>query len=236
MKYRNISFWVLVIAVVVSALIAGRAFPQGSAQTLDRPFPYDIDRTEAPLPVLEEFLRDNGLSGGIVLMSDSCEDPPLVHWRAKQGSPFRQVLDDFQAYNPDYRWDLRGNVLNVVPAAGLPPLLAAKIRTFDLHTTDQLTPYPPLRSLLDTSEMRLAATELHLKEGSYTGGLAVARDSSAPPEPPKAPSPIDVHLKNISLQDALNAVAQAYGHVVWWYRQRTCQGQVTYTVEDSQAY
>lgn len=121
-------------------LTAAQVLSQERLQILDRPFPYDVDdRTEGPLSVLQEFLRINGLSGGIVLVSDSCGDVPPMRWWAKQGSPFRQVLDDFQAANPDYHWELRGDVLNIVPAAGIPPLLAAKVRSFDLQATDGST-------------------------------------------------------------------------------------------------
>jgi len=217
-----------IVAVVLAFFAAGRDFPQESSQILDRPFPYDVfDRTEGPLPAISELLRSNGLSGGVVLTSDFCDTAPPVHWWAKQDSPFRQVLNDFQASNPDYHWELRGDVLNLVPATGVPPLLAAKVRDFDLDTTDQKLPYPPVRSLLDLPEIRKAATELHLKEGTYYGGPMAVWNGRGQKPPPK---PIDVHIKNASLQDSLNAIAQAYGHTMWWYERRVCGGEETYTV------
>lgn len=238
MKYPTVStVWVAVIAtmlVLLAVLPIGRAFSQEGSQILDRPFPYDIDRTEGPSTTMFEFLQDTGLSGGIVLMTDCGGAAAPLHWTAKEGSTFRQVLDDFQTTNPTYHWEIRGNALNLTPSAGIPPLLAAKVRSLDLQTTDQETNAgTALAMLQDLSEIREAATALHLSEGMYAGGLEAVRDSSRGiVPPPKVASPINVQLKDVSLQDALNAVAQAYGHTMWIYEQRTCDGQVTYKVEN----
>lgn len=222
----------IAVVAVLAFLAARRGFSQEVSQILDREFPYDVDRPEGPLVSFEEFLRDSDLSGGIVLMSE-CQESPPVHLKAKQGSTFREVLDDFEAANPSYHWEIRGNVLNLIPAAGIPPLLAAKVRSFELQTMAQQTRFSLVfQRLLELPEIRQAATGLGLKEGTYYGGLGVYQER---PEP-EMPLPIYVRLNNVPLQDALNAVAQAYGHTVWWYRQRACRGEVTYTLEDSRAY
>lgn len=213
--------------------------PQEGSQILDQPFPEGNGYTEGPLQAMEDFLRPTGLSGGIVILNDDCEEAPNVYWKAIRGT-FRPALDDFQADNPAYRWELRGSALNLVPAAGIPPLLAAKIQNFDLRTTDRQTAVGvAIQRLLALPEIRQTATALHLKEGTYYGGGPMAAwdySSGKTPPPPPPPRPISVQVKDVSLQDALNAVAQAYGHTVWWYSQRGCQGEVTYTVEESRGY
>lgn len=237
MTHRTLSTVCVAVLAVLLALVAGRAFPQEGSQVLNRPFPYDVDRTEAPLQIMGEFLRDAGLSGGGGVLVTDCEDAPLLPWKATQGSSFRQVLDDFQTANPAYRWELRGNLLNVVPASGIPALLATKIPSFELQTTDQATPASlAFQKVVALPEIGQAAAALHLKEGVYQGGLTAAPGPGSAGAAPKASLPINLQLKDVSFQDALNSIAQTYGHTMRWYRERSCQGDVTYVVEDSQSY
>jgi hypothetical protein len=240
MKHPTVStVWAAVITatlVVLAILITRRAFSQEGSQVLDRSFPYDIERSEEPLPAMFELLQDTGLSGGIVLMTDCGNSAPSqLRWTAHKGSTFRQVLDDFHTETPTYRWEMRGDALNLVPTAGVPPLLSVTVN-FDLRTTDQQTNAgAALAMLQELPEVQRAAAALHLSEGMYTGGPEAVRDSTlGTPPPNKVPSPINVRVNNASLQDALNAVAQAYGHTMWTYEQRTCGGHVTYKIDESQ--
>ena len=73
--------------------------------------------------------------------------------------------------------------------------------------------------LLALPETREAAAALDLKEGTYAGGLMVVPDSGRI-QPPKIPIAINVPLRDVSLPDALNAIAQGYGHTMWLYEQR----------------
>lgn len=236
MKSRTLSIGsATAFTVILAFLVASRAFPQTGSQILDQPFPYDADRIARPGATILEFLRNGGgLSGGVVLLTDCNGNTPALHWKAKQGSTFRQVLNDLQAANPTYRWDLHGNVLNLVPTAGIPPLLSAKISSFSLQTTDQQTnAETALVTVGDLPEIRQAATALYISKAMYAGGLEAVPDSTLSQPRPKVPLPIYLQLKDVSLQDTLNAVAQAYGHTMWIYDQRACNRQATYKIDES---
>lgn len=225
---------------VPASRVAGQSTPSSQEGSfLDQPFPHDADYfTEDPCSVIWDFLRETTLAGGVILLTD-CGDAPAVQWKAKRGSSFRQVLNDFQAHNPAYRWELHGNVLNLVPVAGIPRLLVARIKSFDLQTTDQqTTASSAVGMLLQLPEIQQAATDLHIRGGLYEGPRAVMLGSSgARNSPPKAPHlPISIQLNDLSLQDAINAVAQAYGHTWWRYTERSEGGEVTYTIEGPQTY
>jgi hypothetical protein len=98
-----------------------------------------------------------------------------------------------------------------------------------------------MENLLRLPEVLQAATGLHMREQSLVADIrarvawdeASGKKSSQPPA--KAPVLVDVHLKDVSLQDAFNAVAEAYGHTMWWYRQMACGAEVTYRVEVGQS-
>ena len=205
---------------------------QEDPQILDQSFPEGGKGTMPVEGALVPFLQFAGVSGGMVVTQGCDDNTPFVYWSAVQGT-IRQALNDFQANNPEYRWELRGGTLDLVPAAGIPPLLATKIRRFNLQTTDQQTSAgAAFGMLMKLPEIQEAATVLHISKNMSVGGPQAAWDYSSgktPPRPPP-PRPVSVQLKDVSLQDALNALAKEYGHTMWTYWQRSCEGETTYTV------
>jgi hypothetical protein len=201
-------------AVAIGLLVvlaAGVALPQEGSPVLDRPFPQGNEGTIPVTLPMVIFLQQSGLSGGIVVIDVCGENTPRLYWKAIQGT-IREALNDFQANNPEYRWELRGGALNLVPAAGTPPLLAATIKSFNLQTTDgQTSSALALGMLLKLPEIQQAATALKLKAGLSGGGLGAAWDSSSgkTPPPPPPPRPISVQLTNaLPVYRELNGVTR----------------------------
>ena len=226
-RRSNLSVAGLCLLVV---LAAGIALPQEDSQVLDKPFPQGNKGTIPMTLPMVIFLQQSGLSGGVVMMQGCDQNTPFVYWNAVQGT-IRQALDDFQANNPEYHWELRGGTLDLLPAAGIPPLLAAKIRNFNLQTTDQQTSAgAAVGMLMKLPEVQQAATALHISKSMSGGGLEAVPDYHSGKTAP-LPQLVSVQLQDVSLQDALNAVAKAYGHTMWTYWQRSCEGKTTYTMD-----
>ena len=144
----------------------------------------------------------------------------------KRGTTVRDAMATFVASNRDYRWLLDGDVVDLVPTAGF-PLLDTRISSFELNTTDrQITSEAALSVLAGLPEVRQHAAELNLKPGIMQGGPGVYDEHPAP----RDPLPIHISLKNVSLQEAFNSVARAFGHTIWVYSERECNGDKTYSV------
>jgi hypothetical protein len=197
------------------------------SQILDTPrFDQDVDLNESPNIIFGRIFGGTRTPGGVV-QSEGCSGILNVHLAAKKGMTIRVALDAFIASNPDYEWLLDGGVVNLLRRTG-PSLLDVKVRSFQLNTTDRQTAAQAILydDLLRLPEVRHRAAELNLKPGIMTGGLGVA---DIDPELRK-PIPIVLNLKDISLRQAFNSVARAYGHTVWLYHERLCNGEHTYFV------
>ena len=64
------------------------------------------------------------------MILQGCEEPSNSTVRF-QGSTLREVLDDIVTADPDYRWEVKDGVVNLVPAKGVPDLLTLRISAFD---------------------------------------------------------------------------------------------------------
>ncbi len=154
--------------------------------------------------------------GGFVKLS-TCE-PDLVQQTWKPvGIPLRQVLDGIITADPRYRWEAIDGSINMLPAKQEPPLLRARIGEFRIENVTSAR--DALNQLVRMPEVGQAMADLHLKPG-----VAIIVSPSSP-----RPRAFDVICKNVSLREALNAIARAQGRAVWDYVERHCgeEHQVT---------
>lgn len=151
-------------------------------------------------------------AGGMVRIVN-CEDDKLKRpWRPS-GSSLRQVLDAIVVADPRYQWQTQDDVINLLPIAGEPALL--KIRIDEFHAEEVTSAREALRQLRVLPEVRKGMDELHLKHGV---ALINSLSSFHPPV-------FSVHCKDVSLRQALNAIAHAQGSAIWDYVEIHCDGR-----------
>lgn len=79
-----------------------------------------------------------------------------------------------------------------------------------------------IECLLALPEVRKAATELKLEQGLKLGGLS---------SPGQEEVTLRLHRKNVTLREALNAIARAHGSAVWQYSEWHCDGEPRFAIE-----
>jgi hypothetical protein len=119
-----------------------------------------------------------------------------------------------------YKSRVENGVVNLLPAKGEPPLLKVRLKQFKVNADFNRA----LDQLLALGEVKEGAARLGLKRNTMT--LLVG------PSPiGSRTSTIELDLRDVSLREALNALARAHGRAVWQYREDRCQGAKEFSVE-----
>jgi hypothetical protein len=129
------------------------------------------------------------------------------------GSPLHQVLDAIVGTDRRYGWHIENGVVNLLPAAGEPSLLQTRLVRFRVEKSYSV--FDALGRLLVLDEVKKRMEELRLKPGI---ALFVSGQSPHPKE-------FSVHCKDVTLREALNAIARAQGRAVWDYLETHCEGR-----------
>lgn len=200
----------LAVALLPSLRVSGQAAPA----------PQDVLTRSAriggrSLPAFSAFesaLQISGVPGGVAFVEGCSDQPqPMVH---THGTTLREVLDSITSGDPRYVWRMHNGAVNLEPLKGVSALLKTRLKTYDSQDTDAVSAVTFLSSL---PEVASAAAELGLTHNVLGPGLGgMAQD---PPLPKK---PLRIRLHDVTLIDALNAVARANTHGVWTYRETHC--------------
>jgi hypothetical protein len=135
----------------------------------------------------------------------------MVH---PHGTTLREVLDSITSGDPRYVWRMHNGAVNLEPLKGIPALLKTYLKTYDSQDTDAVSAVTFLSSL---PEVARAAAELGLTQNVMGPGLG-----SMAQGPPPRKKPLGIRLHDVTLLDALNAIARANTHGVWTYRETHC--------------
>ena len=179
------------------------------ALPVDMAFMIAMDRAHAP--------------GGAVILH-GCEEPArkVVHY---QGNALQDVLNNLVADDSEYRWDVRDGVVNLTPVTGLPNLLKLRIASFDSGDASALATAGAY--LLALPEVRGQSREMGFSQGIVGNGLYAV-------PPPGTPATVQkllaVHLQNVTLFAAFNALVRANGHGEWIYHETHCQSENNFQV------
>jgi hypothetical protein len=73
------------------------------------------------------------LPGGTAIIV-GCEEESKRQWNP-QGEPLGQVLNEMTAVDKSYRWEVQDGAINLLPAAGEPPLLKTQVCEFNIEST-----------------------------------------------------------------------------------------------------
>ena len=186
--------------------------PAAEAELLMRP----ANVGPSPLSVnsaIQLAILRSGAAGGAVI-TQGCEEPPNSIVRF-QGSTLREVLDDIVTADPDYVWEVKDGVVNLMPAKGVPDLLTLRIGAFDTGDATSITSAKTF--LFALPEVRKRAEELGFDQAaSGSGPYAIVPGAPPPPR-------IDVRLQDVTLLEALNALVRAHKHGLWIYYETHCK-------------
>jgi hypothetical protein len=202
----------LAVALLPSLRVGIAAIPTPQEDVLSRPAAIG-DRSLPASLAFEEALQVSGVPGGAALV-EGCADEPkaMVH---PDGATLRQVLDSIISGDSHHVWRMRKGVVNLEPVKGLPALLQTHLKKYDSgDLTDAVSAVSYLSSL---PELARAAAKHGLTQnvlGPGLGGVA--------PGPPSPKKPLGVRLHDVTLLDALNAIARANEHGVWAYGETHC--------------
>lgn len=167
---------------------------------------------------LHRALARARVAGGTVSITD-CEEEPLTQRWLPAGSQLKVILNSIVMADPKYRWVVDNNTINLIPKEGEPDMLKTSIKEFHLNNPTDLD--TALDQLLALPEVKQNKTKL----GFGTGVQLFVRPST------KNEPKITLHCENVTLREALNAIAGAYGQAVWAYHERTCGGKRLFFVD-----
>lgn len=120
---------------------------------------------------------------------------------------------------PQYRLRKENGVINLTLETGYPTLLRTKLSSYQVESAPTAT--IALGKLLSLPEFKEAASRLGLKPALSFGGLSSLRDEK-----------ITLSLKNVTVYEALNAIARAHGRAIWNYTEFVeCDGKKEYSIE-----
>jgi hypothetical protein len=170
----------------------------------------------SPLSVnlaIQTVILGSGTAGGAVI-TQGCAEPSDSVVRF-QGSTLREVLDDIVTADPDYGWEVKNGVVNLIPAKGVPDLLTLRISAFD--SGDATSVRTAETFLFALPEVRKRAEELGFDQAaSGSGPYAIVPGAPPPPR-------LDVRLQDVTLLEALNALVRAHKHGLWIYYETHCK-------------
>jgi hypothetical protein len=204
---------VLLAVVLLSSLrVSGQVPPDPQEDVLTRSARTD-DESLPAFSAFQSVLLVSGVPGGVAFM-EGCPDQqvPIVHPR---GTTLREVLNSITAGDSAYAWRMREGVVNLEPSTGLPALLTTHLNTYySQNVTDAVSAVTFLSS---SPEVTRAATKLGLAQNVLGPGLG-----SMAQGPPSPKQPLGIRLHDVTLVDALDAIARANKHGVWTYRETHC--------------
>ncbi len=157
---------------------------------------------------------------------EGCSDQPLPMVRP-HGTTLREVLNSIIDGDYVYAWRINKGVVNLEPSTGLPALLKTHLNTYD--SGDATDAVSAVTFLSSSPEVTRAATKLGLGQnvlGPGLGGMAQG--------PPPSKKPLGIRLHDVTLVDALNAIARANKHGVWTYRETHCGSMHQFNISFTQ--
>jgi hypothetical protein len=186
--------------------------PEAEAELLMRP----VKLPSSPLSVNSAFqlaMLSSGAPGGEAL-TEGCAEPSDSAVRPQNVGTLRDVLEDIVTADPEYRWEVKDGVVNLIPSQRVPDLLTLRISAFDTGDATSVTTAKTF--LFGLPEVRKRAAELGFDQAIYGSGLG----DVAPGAPP--PPKLNVRLQDVTLLEALNALVRAHEHGLWMYREIHC--------------
>lgn len=205
-------------AAAAIALLTIGVFPQanrGSStadEVLGRPVPDNDDHSSTTAQTFIRALSGVSAPGGLVQVF-ACEADASKPAPQQRGASLGQALDALVSLDRRYRWHVDDGVINLLPASDEPALLRTQIARFSPRKV--FSAREALSRLLTLDEIKGAMEELGLK-----AGIAVFVSPGS-----RHPKAFSLSLMDVTLRQALNAIARAQGTGIWEYIETHCRGR-----------
>jgi hypothetical protein len=162
-------------------------------------------------------LSTEGLPGGIVWQVICDADVPQI--QADLSS--LQIEDKLNLITrsfPKYRWQNEQGTVNLILKSGYPALLQTRLSNYQIDNAPSAT--VALEDLLSLPEFKEATSRLGFNNALSFLGLSSPRKKN-----------ITLSLKNVTVYDALNAIARAHGKAIWNYTEWECNGKKEFSIK-----
>jgi hypothetical protein len=163
--------------------------------------------------VFTQALLEAEMPGGIVV-SRTCGIPPTHNFPLSQPT-VRELLEGIVSVDPEYSWEIRDGVVNLISRADEPQLLETRITRFEI--ADIETPNEALNALFNLPIVRNQASR-ELGARLISGFPYAFSANNAVPQKRK----FSVKVTDATVRDVLNAIARAYGTAVWTLTRQKC--------------
>ena len=211
--------------LVTSFLYTQAPVPADRVEILSRPAAVKTFKATSGAAIAD-LLAGTHVPGGIVSVYSRCATP-IEYQFSFSGATLEQELDYISSVDTSRRWIYRDGVI-LVGSEFIPrTILNAIIEDIDIKSDDALS--LSTQRLLESPEIRGRANVAGLVEGmTEVPGFYAVPNSSMPTEDLAAPP--SKHLHQVTLADALAAVATMKGENVWHYEQFECSSTPTYRI------
>lgn len=224
-KHMSLTISLLIVVLVGAAISRPNQSSHNASEVLGRRVRVSELGDFPPVTALAVALNDAKVPGGIVKIA-GCEEQPRKKLTSTS-STLQGVLEAFVSADSRYKWQIEEGVVNLLPAAGEPPLLDVRISEFKIEDAETLD--DAANQLMALPSVKNGVADLNLKQGvmRLSGpGYYIPADSGKA----SLPQRLSVTGNNLTLRQALNAIVLSHGGGVWLYTENHCHGHNEFSV------
>lgn len=206
----------IITAVSLAALGQSGLTTERSAVFLNRQVSIARNKSATSAAFFKAALISAKTSGGIAALP-TCNSP-VLYPLAPADASLRGALDAIVAAEPQYKWVVEDDVINVLPRNQ--DLAFLDIRIAKVKIENAKTVHEALEQLLASPELQKGVARLNSGSRLYRGGLGYFDSSDE--DKSENPLRISISAENITVREALNDIARAHGSAIWSYTEHHC--------------
>lgn len=210
----HIGLVVLFLAASIPPLLRPIPHPakKGPDRTLARPYSGRGFSFPSVSDAFQSLMLQSRTPGGAAFVEGcSQRNRPVIRMQA---STVGAALKSIVAADPRYRWEVRKGVVDLLPAAGVPPLLNIRVREF--NSGDSANISSAGTRLFSLPEVKEAAGRLGLSRSGLGSGIYAVGGAQKPV------GPLRIDLHDVTVREALDAIVRTNKGGVWIYDEVEC--------------
>jgi hypothetical protein len=171
------------------------------------------------------LLGQAGVAGGVVSISDHCDQPPQRVYALQTGATLRKGLNYISTIDGSRNWNYESGVIVVNQTPAVATLLNTSIPEIELIFANTIS--LSTQQLLQSKAVRVQIKTKYLVEfDTPIGFSALSRNTELHTSPPVQSN----QLRGKTLQQALNALATSRGNAVWHYEQFVSDQKISFRI------